>query len=177
MDFEKAYQNFLNGTATEEEIEFVRSEIKKAQALNDIIDNAKGESVVKKADKNEVKRAIKSFNLRDTVKTLIIVFSSLLLVSAITFLAIFIPIYNTAKDNLNVTAAEAKEIATQYMVEKTGIAREDVVIRDFDRDLEVEGRIKNARFIYTMDVYNGYDNSYEIEIDGKTGKILEADKD
>ena len=177
MDFEKAYQNFLDGTATEEEIEFVRAEIKKAQALNDVIDNARGESAVKPADKNAVIRAIKNFNFRDTVKTLIIVFSSILLVSAITFLAIFIPIYNTAKDNLNISADEAKEIATQYMVEKTGVAAEDIVIRDFDRDLEVEGRITPARFIYTMEIYNGYDNSYEIEIDGKTGKITDVDAD
>ena len=62
MDFEKAYQNFLDGTATEEEIEFVRAEIKKAQALNDVIDNARGESAVKPADKNAVISAIKNFN-------------------------------------------------------------------------------------------------------------------
>ena len=41
MDFENAYQKFLDGTATPEEVEFVRSEIRKAKELSEIIDMAK----------------------------------------------------------------------------------------------------------------------------------------
>ena len=44
-----------------------------------------------------------------------------------------------------------------------------------EKELEVEGRIKNARYIYVIDIYNGVNNVFEIEIDGKTGKILEVD--
>ena len=41
MDFEKAYEKFLNGTATPEETEFVRSEMKKASEINDILTSDK----------------------------------------------------------------------------------------------------------------------------------------
>ena len=33
MDFEKAYKKFLDGTATDEEVQFVRTEIAKARKL------------------------------------------------------------------------------------------------------------------------------------------------
>ena len=33
MDFENAYQKFLDGTATPEEVEFVRSEIRKPRSF------------------------------------------------------------------------------------------------------------------------------------------------
>ena len=39
MDFEKAYKKFLDGTATDEEVQFVRTEIAKARKLTEIIDN------------------------------------------------------------------------------------------------------------------------------------------
>ena len=55
MDFENAYQKFLDGTATPEEVEFVRSEIRKAKELSEIIDMGKTD-VIKKADDEKSKR-------------------------------------------------------------------------------------------------------------------------
>jgi len=61
MDFEKAYQKFLDGTATAEEVEFVRSEMKKASAVNDILNQVKTEGATKTADLETVKNAVKTF--------------------------------------------------------------------------------------------------------------------
>ena len=36
-------------------------------------------------------------------------------------------------------------------------------------------KFKKARYIYVVEVYNGINEVFEIEIDGKTGKILEID--
>lgn len=172
MDFEKAYQNFLNGSATPEEIEFVRSEMNKARTLNDIIDNVKRESAITPAEKEQVKKAIKNFNIKDTVKTLIIVGVSLIVLAAITLGAIFIPMVSIAKDNLNVSRDEAKELAISYVANKEGISKDNVRIVEFERELEVEGRIKNARYVYSIELYNGSDKMYEIDVDAKTGKLI-----
>ena len=176
MDFEKAYQNFLNGTATPEETEFVRGEMKKASQINEILDNVKKEDVTVEAEKETVKKAVKSYRTKDTVKILVIVFSAILAVSIIVACAIGIPILTTASDNTNYSSSEAKQIAIDYVAELYPEHADNIEIYEFEKDLDVEGRIKNARYIYTVEVYNGINNVIEIEIDGKTGAILEVDR-
>ncbi len=176
MDFEKAYQNFLNGTSTPEETEFVRGEMKKASQINEILDNVKKEDVTVEAEKETVKKAVKSYRIKDTVKILVIVFSVILAVSIIAACAIGIPILTTASDNTNYSSSEAKQIAIDYVAELYPEHADNIEIYEFEKDLDVEGRIKNARYIYTVEVYNGINNVIEIEIDGKTGAILEVDR-
>lgn len=177
MDFEKAYQKFLDGTATEEEVEFVRAEMNKAKALNDIIDSAKQEGVIDKAEKEEVKKAVKSFNLKNTIKTFIITLSSLVVLAGITLAAIFIPAVNYAKDNLRYTQKDAKEIAVQWVKEHNpqGVDDNKVKIVEFEREFEMEGRLKNAHYVYVMEVYDGESKVYDIEVDSRTGNIIVED--
>ena len=61
MEFEKAYEKFLNGTASPEEIEFVRSEMKKANDVNNILNNVKNEGATNASEKESVKRAMKAY--------------------------------------------------------------------------------------------------------------------
>ena len=63
MDFEKAYQKFLDGSASPEELEFVRSEMAKANAINEVLDNIKKEGAIKEAEEEKVKEAIKNIIL------------------------------------------------------------------------------------------------------------------
>lgn len=56
MDFENAYQKFLDGTATPEEVEFVRSEIRKAKELSEIIDMGKTDVIKKPTTKKSKRR-------------------------------------------------------------------------------------------------------------------------
>ena len=41
MNYEEAFKNYENGTATEEEKAFVKAELEKAKALSSIIDDDK----------------------------------------------------------------------------------------------------------------------------------------
>ena len=65
MDFEKAYQKFLEGTATPEEMEFVRSEMKKANEINNVLATVNNEGVTDIAEKETVKKAMRKYWKKD----------------------------------------------------------------------------------------------------------------
>ena len=174
MDFEKAYQKFLNGTASAEETEFVRSEMKKANEINELLNQTKHEALTNPAEEATVKKAIKLFWRKDILKTLLIVSISVAILAVGIALAIGIPILTTARNNINYTAGEAEAIAIEYLAEQSP-ETEGIEVYKCHKELEVEGRIKNARYIYVLDVYNGVNEILEIEIDSKTGKIIEVD--
>lgn len=175
MKFEETYKKFIEGTATPEEIEFVRSEMKKANEINDILTSAKTESPIDTAEKETVKKAMRTYWKKDTLKILIIVFSIVAFVSIAISLAIGIPILSNAKNNSNYTVEQAEKIAIEYLSEKYPNSSDKIEVYKVEKELEVEGRIKNARYIYVLDVYNGVNNVFEIEIDSKTGNIIEVD--
>ena len=76
---------------------------------------------------------------------------------------------------MNYTKEEAKEIARQYVLEKHPSNKNKIEIYKVEKELEVEGRIKRAHYIYVVEIYNGKNDIYEIEIDSKTGNIIEVD--
>ena len=175
MDFEKAYQKFIDGTASPEEVEFVRSEMKKANDINSILTNVKNEGATNNAEKETVKKAMKTYRKKDTLKILLIVCSSILVLAIGIGCAVGIPILSNAKSNLNFTWEEAESIAIAYMASEYPETSGKIEVRRVEKELEVDGRIKNARYIYVLDVYNGKNNVFEIEIDSKTGNIIEVD--
>ena len=172
MDFERAYQNFLDGTATKEEIEFVREEMAKAKAINNIIDNVSVDEKIVKAEQDDVKKAVKKFNVKNTIKIFVITIVSLIVVTGAILASIFIPAYNNAKDNINISEKDAKQIAIEYVVITDGVALDKVRIVEFEREFEYNGRAKKAHFVYVIEVYNGVDTVYEIEVNAKTGEII-----
>ena len=175
MDFEKAYQKFLDGTASQKEIEFVRKEMKKANEVNDVLNKVKKEHVIETAEKETVKKAMKTYWKKDTLKIILIVFCSVLILTICIGLAIGLPILNNAKNNMNYTQEEAKEIARQYVTKKHSANKNKIEIYKVEKELEVQGRIKHAHYIYVVEIYNGINDVYEIEIDSKTGNIIEVD--
>jgi len=175
MDFEKAYQNFINGTASPEEVEFVRSEMKKASDVNNILAGVKSNGATSEAEKETVKKAMKTYRKRDTRKILAITISSILIAAVAIACAIVIPIFANAKDNVNYTKAEAEAIAIAYVADLPGSDIGKIKVREYERELEVEGRIKNSHYVYVFEIYNGTNRAWEIEIDSRTGHILEVD--
>ena len=177
MDFEKAYQKFLDGSASPEELEFVRSEMAKANAINEVLDNIKKEGAIKEAEEEKVKEAIKKYNFKSTIRILIIVGCSLVVLLLIIGAAIGIPILSNAKSNMKYSKAEAKEIAIEYVKGEYPEYKDNIIVREVEKELEVPGRIKNAHYIYVVEIYNGRDNVIEIEIDSKSGQIIDVDFD
>ena len=67
MNYEEAFKNYENGTATEEEKAFVKAELEKAKALSSIIDDDKvveTPSPIAEADVEEIKTAKKQFKIK-----------------------------------------------------------------------------------------------------------------
>ena len=178
MDFEKAYQKFLDGTATPEEMEFVRSEMKKASDINGILENVKKEGATNVAESKTVKEAKKKYCIKDTKKILLIVCSVVLVFAIAIGAAVGIPVLTNAKENTNYTIEQAKEIAISEVITLYPDADVNKIkVRNVEKDLEVQGRIKNARYIYVIEVYNGLNRVVEIEIDSKPGEIIDLDLD
>ena len=173
MDFERAYQKFLEGTATQEEIDFVREEMNKAKAVNDILDNVRTDDKIVKAEQEEVQKAVKKFKIKDTIKVFVIALASLFIVAGIVLASIFIPAYGNANDNLNISAKQAKEQAIEWVINNDNNANaEKVRVVEFEREFEYNGRAKKAHYVYVVEVYDGTDNVYEIEINAKTGELI-----
>ena len=175
MEFEKAYQKFLQGTATPEEIEFVRSEMKKANEVSEVLAGARREEVTAVAEQATVRAAIKKYWKKDTIKILIIVCCAVFAVAVAVACAIGIPVLTNAQENIHYTEQQAKDIAIAYLSERHPESKGEIEVYRVERELEVDGRIKNARYIYVVDIYNGTSEVVEIEIDSKTGKILDVD--
>ena len=164
MDFENAYQKFLDGTATPEEVEFVRSEIRKAKELSEIIDMGKTD-VIKKADDEKVKKAAKKFSLKMAVTTVCIVLVTLVVAAG------------GAKRNTSVVSQEeVKQIALDYIKTELNIDEEAIGWK-IERDLEMTSKLKNSYYIYEVDVNTSRGKEIELEIDGRNGKVIYVEVD
>ena len=164
MDFENAYQKFLDGTATPEEVEFVRSEIRKAKELSEIIDMGKTD-VIKKADDEKVKKAAKKFSLKMAVTTVCIVLVTLVVA------------VGGAKRNTSVVSQEeVKQIALDYIKTELNIDEEAIGWK-IERDLEMTSKLKNSYYIYEVDVNTSRGKEIELEIDGRNGKVIYVEVD
>ena len=73
MKFEELYEKYLDGTATEEEREYVEGEIEKARKLNDILDRQDARRVIEPVEEDEVKKAQKAFNFKALIRTVVVV--------------------------------------------------------------------------------------------------------
>lgn len=176
MDFENAYQKFLDGTATPEEVEFVRSEIKKAKELSEIIDMGKTD-VIKKADDEKVKKAAKKFSLKMAVTTVCIVLVTLVVAAGIVLGSVFGVAVGGAKRNTSVVSQEeVKQIALDYIKTELNIDEEAIGWK-IERDLEMTSKLKNSYYIYEVDVNTSRGKEIELEIDGRNGKVIYVEVD
>ncbi len=175
MDFEKAYQKFLDGTASDEEVEFVRSEIKKARKLTEIIDR-ESPSVVAEASDEAYKKAAK----KHRTKTIItIVFVSLLAIAILAAAAVLI-IHGVTTDkadtNTRMSRDEARELAISYIEENYADVPGEIFVEDVECDLESGLDIGKAYYEYSVELKKG-NMEFEVEINGHTGEIIYVDAD
>lgn len=172
MDFEKAYQKFLDGTATPEEIEFVRSEINHARKLTAVID---GDSrvITNEAGSEKVKKAAKKYNSRMTIKTVVIVLLSVIVVTGAVLGAFFGVSISSAKRNTGISAADAEQLAIAYVEENFPEENGTTYVEDVDRDIEIKGEITKSYYIYEVELSKGF-LEIDVEISGKTGEIIFA---
>lgn len=176
MDFEKAYQRFLDGTATDEEVEFVRSEIKKAKELSEIIDIQK-KDVIKSADDVKVKKAAKKFSIKMALATVCIVVATLVVVSGVVLGSIFGVAISSAKKNTIVERGQVRQIAEEYIATEQLAVDESTIGFELERDLEITSALKNSYYTYEVKINTSRGKEIELIIDGRNGKVIYAEVD
>ncbi len=194
MSFEKLYEKYRNGTASEEEIAYVEEEIAKARKLGEILEASEKEKgailpcgkeneksaangIFADADAEQVKKARKKHRLRSSVLTLCISLLSAALVACAVAGAIFGTAIGSAKKNAKITETQAKTIALEYYSANcsSSEATGEAYVKDFEKDLEFTKKLKNSYYKYTLEVgrLGGY--KIEIEIDSRSGAVTLVD--
>lgn len=175
MEFEKAYQKFLDGTASDEEVEFVRSEIKKARKLTEIIDKD-NPNVISEASDDTYKKAAKKHRVKNIVTIAIVSLLALALLAAIAFFVLRGMTTESADANTRISRDEARDIAIGYIEENYGNVLGDIFVEDVDCDLESGLDIGKAYYEYSVELRKG-NMEFEVEINGHTGEIIYVDAD
>ena len=82
MNFKEAYDHFLEGTATDGEIEFVREEMKRAREIDAILESVPDSGIFNEAEPEAIKKARKQFNFKNTIRIIIVVICVLAFLAA-----------------------------------------------------------------------------------------------
>ena len=121
MNFEEAYQKLQEGTATDAEVAFVAREIENLRKIRVILDNpALSDPEIDRVEIEKVQKARKRFNRRTLLRTILIVFCSLLIVAAIVCAILFIPSSISAASKQKYSKDQAIDAAYGCLVEQVG---------------------------------------------------------
>lgn len=162
MNFEESYERFLNGTASDDEVNFVAEEIRKAKEIERIL-NLPAESPVFEAASDEtVIRARKSFNRKNLIRTLVVIICSLAFLAALVCGILFIPSTLSARQSRKFTRDECTQIAIECAAQYFGNSDESkFVVHDVDRHLSMRHGLTKAVYMYEVELIN---DTHEIEI-------------
>lgn len=198
MSFEKLYEKYMNGTASQEEIAYVEEEIAKARKLGEILEAAEKEKVagcrietdgtdganrnvskniLAEAEAEQVKKARKKHRIRSSVRVVLISLLSAIVVGGAVVGGIFGTAVGSAKKQQKISEEQAKTIALEYYSANcsSSEATGNAYIKDFEKDLEFTEKLKNSYYKYRLEVgrLGGY--KIEIEIDSRTGAVVLVD--
>lgn len=199
MNYDDAFKHYKEGTANDEEREFVKQEIAKARALASLLEDdsvSANAAEIKRADAEEIKAAKKEFSWRGMLVGLIAMIV-LIVAVGIVLGCVFGAAASYAKDSIVVT----REAAATYAVEaayadatnstKYGAAVFvgentfflDEKYSDIDRKFNLETDLKKSYYTYEVEVKgyddNGFEWDYKIGVDSRTGNciVLDFDRD
>ena len=111
MNFDKVYEKYVNGTASEEEKLYIEEEISKARKLSEIIDEMDAKRVIEPADTEEVKKATRFMRKKFSIRVLVISISVLVALSLLTTGALFAYVNGKASQIEKYTKEECMEFA------------------------------------------------------------------
>lgn len=176
MILKDCYEKIKNGTATEEERNFVEKEIELIQQIKSILDNPSPEPVVAEAEHETILRARKLYDRKIYIKIFIIAVISLLLIAALVCGIIFIPSCTSAAHNMRYDKEQTIEIAYDYIAEHFGENKDEFSVRDADRALRINGSLTDAVYVYEIELRNEF-RIYELGVSTKSGAVEVLDYD
>lgn len=175
MDFESAYKKYSDGSANEQEKEFVEQELEKARKMTEIIDRYESiRPTSGECDGELVKKAQKRYAKKSVLRTFAVVAIVFVLAAAIVLSCVFGVAVGSAKSNTNYTQASAEQIALDYVV-RNFASDKKAVVASSEKVLEYAPALKNSTYVYEVKIYVGYINELEVKVDSRTGKVLDVD--
>mgnify|MGYP002520866722 FL=1 len=177
MNFEEAYKKVADGTATDEEAAFVGREIVNAQRITALLsDDAPPRPVLETADEDTVRKARRAFNLRTTLRVIVIVLVSLGVIAGATLGIIFGTAGSAAKKSAVYSREEAVDLAGAYIADYTGKDAAAFVVHDVDKKLDMGDGLSRSVRIYEVELRDG-EKEYEVEVNAKSGYTMLTDLD
>ena len=174
MDFKSAYKKFLEGTATPEETEFVRNELAKARAVNDIDTAIKDNVVFSEKNSEEVKNVVKKTKKKSVLKTICISVASLVVITGAVLGTVFGIAFTSANKTMKYTLDKACDIAVTEVKQRFNLSEAKVTKREKDFRMAVD--LTKSYYIYDIEVNDLKGTDYDVEISSK-GHILSITKD
>lgn len=187
MNFEEAFKHCQDGTATQEERDYVKSQL---DAANTFMDERPAEPApVKEAEKEDVKRAKRKL-IRYIVAPVCAILCALLIVGAILG-GVFGFASTSAKESAKYDKAACAEIAMNRAFNQmtailpAGISTnvyQDInyyQVDDIERHFQYDGKnLKHSYYVYIVEV-SIVENEFKIEVDTRNGntRIIEQDLD
>ena len=174
MDFKSAHKKFLEGTATPEETEFVRNELAKARAVNDIDTAIKDNVVFSEKNSEEVKNVVKKTKKKSVLKTICISVASLVVITGAVLGTVFGIAVTSANKTMIYNLDEACEIAVTKVKQRFKLSEAKVTKREKDFRMVVD--LTKSYYIYDIEVNDLNGTDYDVEISSK-GDLLSITKD
>lgn len=177
MNFDKVYEKYVNGTATEEEKVYIEAEIAKARKLSAIIDEMDSKRVIEPAETEEVKKATKTMKRKLGTRVIVIALSVLLSLMLIVMGTAFTYVNIKASGKAEYTKDECVEFAKKCVNDHSNVISTNLTVTDVERDIRFyDGKLSRATYIYEIEVRKGT-VEYEVEVNTATGEAVILDVD
>ena len=176
MNFKEAYQHFLEGTATDAEIEYVRMEMKRAREVDSILGHAPESGIFNEAETDTIKKAKNRFNFKNTVRMIVVVLCVLFCLAAAICGYIFGTAIPAAKRNSALSKDQALTAAEDYLSESLVKDASGFFVYDIDRHLYTGHGLKNAVYCYEIELRDGI-TEYEVTVNAGSGYVTITDID
>lgn len=195
MNYDDAFKHYKEGTANDEEKEFVKQEIAKARALASLLEDdsvSANAAEIKRADAEEIKAAKKEFSWRGMLIGLIAMIVLIVAVGVVLG-CVFGAAAGYANDSIAVTKEAAVEYAKAaayadatdpnkfgpavFVGDNTFFL--DEKYSDIDRKFNIEANLQQSYYTYSIEVKgydeNGFEWEYKIGVDTRTGNCIVLD--
>lgn len=195
MNYDDAFKHYKEGTANDEEKEFVKQEIAKARALASLLEDdsvSANAAEIKRADAEEIKAAKKEFSWRGMLIGLVAMIVLIVAVGVVLG-CVFGAAAGYANDSIAVTKEAAVEYAKAaayadatdpnkfgqavFVGDNTFFL--DEKYSDIDRKFNIEANLQQSYYTYSIEVKgydeNGFEWEYKIGVDTRTGNCIVLD--
>lgn len=178
MNFEELYEKYKTGTASVEERAAVLREIEAARRVSTLLEKDHDIGVqIAPAERETVKKAKKAFDLRTTVRTVVICAICVAVLGALACGAIFGTAIVSAHRSKNLTEEQAIDAAKALLATHAeGSVLTDMIVSDVESELDMQIKLTDTVYVYEIELQLE-DYRYQVDVSAKTGYAVISDKE